>query len=653
LVFVLAFLLFGGIILCHNLRLFSDTIVEEGDMAGNSILVNKAKHFRLLVGNPSSKPFYHPGPGLLYMMAGAEWVLYDVFHVVPRPHNAQILGVELMYVCMIALALAMFHSHCRSLLGTGAAAAAFLAYFAIKGHLTTHWFQFMYFPLFLCFGVASASTAAGRSWHAVWLALSGCLLVHGHVCFVAFVVPMSVYGFAGLWLGCGQKTGAFLTANWRQAVVFTLIVAIFLLPIVIHTIRDYPGEIGKYWQYSAQRHRKHNSFRDTWQYVVTVFNSSVDLDHRTAHPYLLGCLIIGGLVVSWPSRFSKERWRFTAHLAAMCVLATVLLYYYGSCGVDDVKHLTYTGVFFGSVMLVLISVAATNCTMRFGKGRLAACLIAFCLLCISGVSSVYGRFTNPYHTFYRAAGAIDGVHNAIAGSNDPVVLTVHRNWGTLSALIIDLERRHVPVFVADTFNNFRYMWTEDYSSGWEGLAHPRYIDLANPEERCDPGARVLFEDEYVSVREYDGHYPVGSVIHFAGCREAKVYKCYGWWDVHEDRTWAYGPESKLVLNPDRPIVHDCVLSVTAIPFVTERNPELHVEVIVNGAHVSQWVYHIGDDFVERETVVPQAVLAKQSPLQIVFRFPNAKSPAEVLPPSTDNLKLALGVRSIQLSEKAP
>ena len=38
---------------------------EEGDFALNSILIDRARHFRLLVGNYSRFEFNHPGPALL------------------------------------------------------------------------------------------------------------------------------------------------------------------------------------------------------------------------------------------------------------------------------------------------------------------------------------------------------------------------------------------------------------------------------------------------------------------------------------------------------------------------------------------------------------------------------------------------------------
>jgi hypothetical protein len=448
-----------------------------------------------------------------------------------------------------------------------------------------------------------------------------------------------------------MTTREFLKKNWLPVVLFSAIVALFVFPIALHTAVDYPGEIGKYWEYSVQRHHKHNTFQDTRRYLLTAFTSSADLSRHSKYAMLLTICCVGAFFATWPRVVDRQRWRFTLQIGAACVLAALLTYYYGCCGIDDIKNLNYTGVFFGSVMLVLVSAAAMNAAVKLIQYRRAVVICASVCATIGGVSAVLGNFANPYRTNDRAIGAIRGIQSTMTKDEVPIVLSVNHDWGALAAVIIDMERRHQRVFVADRFNDVRFMWTADYSSGWEGLANVRYIDLADFGEKLDPGARVLFENDCVSVREFEGHYRVGSIIGFAGCRDAKAFKSYGWWDVQEDRTWTYGKESMLVLNPDRMLKRDGILTVTAIPFVTDRNPQLDVDVIVNGKLVGHWKYSLGDDFVERETVIPKEVLAKQSPIQVVFRFPNAKSPAEVLPPSTDRNQLALGVKSVRLCEK--
>jgi hypothetical protein len=658
-VFTLAYCLLAALLLVHNLHLFTRPIIEEGDMAGNSLLIQKAKHFSLLVGNSSCKGFYHPGPGLLYILAGAEWLFYDLLHSVPARHNAHILGVELLYAFLLALSLAIHHGHSRSLLTTAAVLGAMLAYFAIQGQLATHWFPFMYFPLFLLFVLTTASSATGRSWHAVWMALSGCLLIHGHVCFVAFVFPMSLYGLIWLWRLSGLKAVEFLARNRLQTIAFTLVVAIFVLPIALDSFLNFPGEIGKYWEYATKRDHQASSFRAICRYVRTTFTGSADLAHPgtdvvrpSAHPLLLTLGTLGAFVVAWPPRSCRQQWRFTAHQAAVALLATLILFYYAWRGIDDLKRFTYTGIFFGAVMLVLLSSAASNAVVRLAGLVSRPGIVAVIILLVCCISGVFGRFTNTYVTSPRVSAVLGAVFHEEETSRQPLLLSVNEDWSTMATLILECNRRHLPVFVADKFNDTRYLWTANYTGGWENQISARYIDVANSHEPVDPRTRILYEDAVVSVREYDGHYRLGSVVSFAGCREAKSYKCYGWWSVEEDRTWTSGPEAKLVLNAGRPSSRDLMLSITAIPFVTPANPTLEVDVIVNGDSIDVWHFAEGEGFVDRQARVPGSTASRQSPIQVLFRFRGAKTPAEVIPGSTDIRRLGLGMRCFQLTEIA-
>ena len=83
---------FGGLLVARNLALFAHPVYEDGDAATNSLLVVKAKRLELAHGHYSRLGFYHPGPALLYVLAGAEWVLHDRLGVVPAEHNAHIVG---------------------------------------------------------------------------------------------------------------------------------------------------------------------------------------------------------------------------------------------------------------------------------------------------------------------------------------------------------------------------------------------------------------------------------------------------------------------------------------------------------------------------------------------------------------------------------
>jgi hypothetical protein len=647
-------LILAATLCLHNLHLFREPLMEAGDFGGNAILTIQAKRFAHLVGTPSSRGFYHPGPALLYVFAVSEWLFHDVLGFFPATHNAQIFAANLMQAFWIGLTLAIYHNHFRSPLATGAGLATFLAYFAVGGHLTSHWALYLYYTQFLVFLAATASVAAGQSRHLIWMGLAGCFLVHGYVCFLAFVPPLCLYALVCWWRGFPGTTKRLIAAHWPSLVAFLAIVGLFILPIALNSIFHYPGEIAKYLDYSSRSHHGRHGIMETIQYVANVLTSSAahgDPNVVRLCPHALWVIgaTLAALVISWPIRSIEPRNRFTFHVAAVCLLATLLIAYYACFGLDHLQDV-YTGIPFGAVLLTLLTTAAMNATIRVAMRPVAFWATLVTMIAVAATSLAVGRFTNYYRGSERALATIEAFLTTEGNHDVPVLVSVNNDCGTLSAFIVAMERRHQQVYVADTFNDHRFLWTSFYSSGWEDVPNLTYLDLADPREPRPPNTRILFENTFLSVRQYDGHYIVGSLIQFGGCRDAKAVKCYGWWDVEPDRTWTNGSEAKVVLNPDRAFQHDAVLKVTSIPFVTPRNPILCVDVLVNGVQVDQWTFDRGDEFQERSAPVPRDVVCAATPIQIVFRFHNVKSPAEVLPPSTDPRKLGLGVRSLRLSE---
>ena len=120
---------FAVLQLAHNKHVFRNPVYEDLDYAANSLLVLKAKRFELLHGHYSRMGFYHPGPALLYVLAAAEWGLYDVTHIVPAPHNAHMIAHHLLNSVLLGIALTIV-ARAAGLRAASAAALAFLVYFA-------------------------------------------------------------------------------------------------------------------------------------------------------------------------------------------------------------------------------------------------------------------------------------------------------------------------------------------------------------------------------------------------------------------------------------------------------------------------------------------------------------------------------------------
>jgi len=72
-----------AVLLVRNAFLFTAPEYEDADMGANSILIEQARRFTLLVGHYSRYHFNEPGPAFLYVQAWGESLFYEALHVVP------------------------------------------------------------------------------------------------------------------------------------------------------------------------------------------------------------------------------------------------------------------------------------------------------------------------------------------------------------------------------------------------------------------------------------------------------------------------------------------------------------------------------------------------------------------------------------------
>ncbi|MCO8642208.1 hypothetical protein KGP93_02715 [Burkholderia multivorans] len=91
----LIFLIVALTLLVINWHLINVHNVEATDFAANSLLIQKAKHLDLFVGNYSRVGFYHPGPAILYVLALGELFFYDWTHLLPSAFSGQMVAVIL------------------------------------------------------------------------------------------------------------------------------------------------------------------------------------------------------------------------------------------------------------------------------------------------------------------------------------------------------------------------------------------------------------------------------------------------------------------------------------------------------------------------------------------------------------------------------
>ena len=262
-VWVLPFALVLGTLLVRNAFLFSTAEYENADMAANSILIEQARRWSLLVGNYSREHFNHPGPAFLYVQSWGESVCYDVLHLVPAAWNGQLIAVYLLNSFFASCVVVVGYGWGRLAGGTLAGVRVALlagAGVALLGALhpsmfSSDWMPYVYMPAYLAFLVSVASVAAGGRRDA-WIAvLSGWFLIHGHACFLLFVPLLwgaAVLAAAWRWRRAGWAAGwAGLRSQWRSWLVITTISGLFALPILLELALHWPGNFGKYLSYSS------------------------------------------------------------------------------------------------------------------------------------------------------------------------------------------------------------------------------------------------------------------------------------------------------------------------------------------------------------------------------------------------------------------
>ena len=111
------FALVLAVLLVRNAFLFSTPEYENADMGANSILIEQARRFSLLVGNYSREHFNPPGPAFLYVQAWGESLFYDALHVVPTAWNGQLIALYALNALFAALVVAIGYGWTRSVRG--------------------------------------------------------------------------------------------------------------------------------------------------------------------------------------------------------------------------------------------------------------------------------------------------------------------------------------------------------------------------------------------------------------------------------------------------------------------------------------------------------------------------------------------------------
>jgi hypothetical protein len=463
-----------GMLLLRNAFLFSTPQYEQADMGANSILIEQARRFTLLVGNYSREGFHHPGPAYMYVQSWGESLFWSVLHIVPTAWNGQLIALYMLNACLAALTVAVGYGWTRSVGGAAAVLAVVLLYGTLHPSVfNSDWMPYEYTVPYLCFLVATTSVAAGRTADAWIAALSGWYLIHGHASFLFFVPLLSLAALAVLLWPRRRSLPAAVRSLFppRVWVPVAAISAIFALPIVLELVLHWPGNFADYFRYSSSSRSGGHSAAQITDYALWFW-----WPRAGALAVAVGLCAVATLV-TWRMPAGQVR-RFCASLLAFDAVSTAAFVFYTAVGIDNLgEH--YIGYFYWSAPVVALLVIVLGAVEALSAVRsswlgvritppglgLAVAVAAAVSVCAAFLAAPLTR-TNTEHVDPLNSSMVgeppgygivvdSGLPAAVAGLSKlaggrPIVLGfAHNAWPVATGLLVQAERTGVAACVAD------------------------------------------------------------------------------------------------------------------------------------------------------------------------------------------------------------
>ena len=482
-----------AVLAARNAFLFSNRYYEVADEGANSILIEQARQFRLLVGNYSRLGFNHPGPAYLYVQAWGEELWYDLLRAVPTPWNGQMLAVYALNSAFVALAVAVVYGWTRSAPAAAACLAAIAGFAAIHPMiLSSDWMPYLYVLTYTLFIIAGASVAAGAA-RDLWIfALAGWFLIHGHAAYLFFVPGMTVVVLAafcwprhrrilaGLRTAPGASLCAFLGRHRRAWIPAAAISAVFLLPIVINLALHWPGSFGKYFSYGSSSRAGGHPVGAVITYVLWFWwpGSTAPADRFVGFIPLLSYVVATELAW-WCTRGLVRRFLFA--LLGINVVSSALFIAYTAVGIDNLtRNGHYIGYFYWSAPLLTLIVAAVALAEALAKvlsetaarralaGAVAAlvavgAIAAFAATPLARTSTSYSDPAAPWMSPPDTDAAIPGAVATLAARSPGKTLVLnldHNAWEDLAGFLVQAERTGVRACVDKP--RWEYMVTSQF-----------------------------------------------------------------------------------------------------------------------------------------------------------------------------------------------
>jgi hypothetical protein len=635
------------VLLWHNWNYVITDVAPYGDIAADMLLIERAKHDWLLIGHYSRFGFNHPGPFFLYARHLAEMLVGDAL---PSPYNAHLLviiGLSAVFIGIAASTVAALVDSDRKTAVMAAAATVLVLLIQDQGIgiLAHPWMPFQLVPPFFAFVLLLAGTALGRLWMLPVASLCGAVLVHGYLPLVPFVaLPwLLALGCAVLQRRRSDPQAPMLPAG--PLALSAVIISVFMMPLILDMAVHPPGNIIKLWNVTrAITPQSGASLGDVaafiWQFWKPAAPVYSDLSIFSVTPALW---ILAALCIPVACRDPKAR-SAVAHVIVVAALMTLLLalYVWRAPG----PPYPYIAEFYLAVPLAVIAVATAGAAIVIVRWAPRSVGLAVAALSIVLVSK--GSLTSPNQNVAGIRELSDGVLDHLGdrkGEGVRISFDNHDNWVFVTGLLLDLERRGVPICVEAP--HLAVLFTPERICERTAPGH-RYVLVASSACATTCIARSQSLPLGLALPPEVPPYLLGTVLDVVPGRDTgRPYRGSGWSIPDLDGIFSNAPEAEFNLPVAQLTDAPLQLRVKAWSFVAKELPRQEIEVVVNGQPVTTWVFTTADPIGERVATIPAEVARLQQPLSILFRMPNAASPLS-LGLSTDSRQLGIGLQWLRL-----
>lgn len=576
---------------------------EFADFAANSLLIQDAKHLHLIYGNYSRVGFNHPGPAILYVHAAGELVLHDWLHLVPTPFAGQVVASLLYNAAWMTLVFAIV----RRTAGQAQALLFVVAFVLValgidSAIVNGMWFPDLYFFPYAAMLVSIAPLAYGRADTLKALAVASGFLINGHASFIPMLGVMLLFMLAANWLVSRRDLSrrilsrAWLAAHRRTLLAAIGILFLFLVPLLIATVKDFPGPLYDYVHYG--RLNKGNRLPDALRFVLLFWG----VGKMHAAGLLLAFALAVLLLTVRPAAQAKQEaapapydFAQAARGLGIAFLASSTAFlYYAKAGIDDLGQ-TYVGLFYytvPSMSAALLALFLCRAISEPGARRRAALALALGALVVAWP----WLREPPIYTWDYSQPAIADLYgklHALPGSGR-IVLDLEQDpetWGKVSGSILGVQamakRQHLDLVcinehwgIANT-RPARCRPEEVASNRRYRVRMADALDPAHGEPDIEANRVALYRVgaaprplAFITVKEHPEYF--------------KQILGPGWSTVESDFVWSDGPVARIDLPADP--ARGRTLTLDLGSYLSGLEMRQHVQAWVDGRPAGQMVW---------------------------------------------------------------